>query len=194
MTDELFDVFAGVGHDLRNPLTSIVADAEHLARTAEDDRTAVAASHLVASAERMARMIDRLVDVSRVGGDVAIARTDFGALWWRVVRDSRALHPDVPISIETAGDTTGDWDEAQLARAAADLVADAIAQGTPGAPIAVHVDGRAPRSVVATVRSRGAALGLGLFVARQVVGAHGGMIAVASSDADGTIVRVALPR
>ena len=194
MTDELFDVFAGVGHDLRNPLTTIVMGAEHLARTAADDRTAVAASQIVASAARMARLIDQLVDVSRVGVPVAVERADLGALWRRVVDEMRALRRDARISIDVAGDATGAWDAAQLVRAGANLVHDAIAYGTPGAPIAVHVDGRAPEVVVATVHSFGAALGLGLYVARRVVVAHRGTIAIASSNADGTTVRVELPR
>jgi signal transduction histidine kinase len=42
--------------------------------------------------------------------------------------------------------------------------------------------------------ARSAGLGLGLFIARQIAAAHGGDLAVESSDGAGTLVTVRLPR
>lgn len=46
----------------------------------------------------------------------------------------------------------------------------------------------------ATADPRSASLGLGLFIAREIVKGHGGDLRVASSDSDGTVFTVELPR
>jgi two-component system sensor histidine kinase/response regulator len=95
------------------------------------------------------------------------------------------------------------------------LLSNAIHHGTPGTPVTVAIDGGA--QIVVAVHNQGVippellprifdpfrggrtssgsrGLGLGLFITQQIVAAHGGHIAVASSPADGTAFTVTLPR
>jgi signal transduction histidine kinase len=68
----------------------------------------------------------------------------------------------------------------------ADRIASLFQPFTQGPEIAV--------AGAATVRPRGAGLGLGLYIVREIVDAHGGTISVDSHDDRGTTFLVRLPR
>ncbi len=123
---------------------------------------------------------------------------------------------DREVHVETRGATEGVWDEDRLAQALSNLLGNAVEHSPAGAAIQVLVDGRAPAHVEVAVANPGAipaealpevfepfrqgrpsgskGLGLGLFITREIVRAHGGTIDVASSDAEGTRFRCTLPR
>lgn len=65
-TDLYRDQFVGIiSHDLRSPLSAITAGAALLAASANDRRQAIVAARIVNSAQRMERMIDDLLDLTR---------------------------------------------------------------------------------------------------------------------------------
>jgi signal transduction histidine kinase len=126
-------------------------------------------------------------------------------------------HPDRTVSLECDGDLMeGTWDEERLAQVLTNLIENGLRHGTPGGSprVRVHagtkgltVEVSNPGEISADVRPqlfepfrRGnnqgthEGLGLGLFIVRQIVLAHGGTIGVSSSAAEGTTFRLELPR
>ena len=75
----LSEMFVGVlSHDLRNPLSAIVTGARLLEHRAESDKIASPARRILSSAERMARMIDQLLDFTRIRQGQGIPGQVFG--------------------------------------------------------------------------------------------------------------------
>jgi len=60
-------MFVGVlGHDLRNPLSAITTSASLLLRRADSEQISKPTARILAGAERMARMIDQILDFTRI--------------------------------------------------------------------------------------------------------------------------------
>ena len=219
----LAEMFAGiVGHDLRNPLNAILTSA-HLVSQIVDDATAKAAlNRIISSGHRMQRMIDQLLDVSRIriGGRIPLqpAPIDLQPVAAQVIQEIVAANPSAVIRLDAIGDTTGTWDVDRLMQLISNLVGNAVHHGTPETAVPVTIDGTKPDEVTLSVRNQGAiaaellpilfspfrviherrhksrGLGLGLFVTRQIALAHGGDVHVASSAEHGTTFAVRLPR
>lgn len=220
-TDLYRDQFIGIlGHDLRSPLGAITAGAALLVRAAEgDQRQARLAARILNSAQRMERMIADLLDLTRtrLGGVIPLqpARTDLQSVCEEVVLEVQASHPDAVVHFQYRGDVTGTWDADRLAQVVSNLVGNAIEHGG-NTPVTLVVSGEGER-VRLTVHNRGNTipphaqakifepltggsshgtrhLGLGLFIARVIVVAHGGEIRVTSTEQSGTTFEVTLPR
>jgi signal transduction histidine kinase len=161
---------------------------------------------------------------SRLGGGIPVVRAemDLGKVVRSVVDEVAAAHPDRPIRTDTRVQQRGRWDAARLRQALGNLVGNAVQHGAEGTTVTVDVQGTAAQVTVA-VHNRGAvisadqldgifnpmrsqraprtaargptgSLGLGLYIAERIVGAHGGHIDVESSEASGTTFTVRLPR
>ena len=221
-TDLYRDQFIGIlSHDLRSPLSAITAGAAFLAASVNDDqRQARVAGRILNSAQRMERMIADLLDLTRtrLGGVIPLklARLDLQQLCDEVLLEVQAAHPDAVVHFNVSGNLTGEWDSDRLAQVMSNLLGNAIQHGG-GGPItleahgaddrvtfSVHNEGRAiPLAVQASIfepLARGASddvthsIGLGLFIARAIITAHGGEIRLRSADGLGTTFEVLLPR
>jgi signal transduction histidine kinase len=210
-----------VGHDLRTPLNAIAGSAAVLARAPDLPTSRVrAAQRILSSAGRMSGMIRDLLDYTRarVGGfATSPAPAHLGEICRRVVQEVLAASPGRAIRFTEQGDLEGEWDPARLEQVFSNLVANACHHGIEGAPIRVRAAGREgdvlvevhndgppiPGDVLPHIfepfrrgepeRAAGEGLGLGLFIARTLVEAHGGTIEVVTGG-DGTTFRVTLPR
>jgi signal transduction histidine kinase len=211
-----------VGHDLRNPLGAVHMSTALLqkkgglagwqARTVERMRS---------SAGRMSRIIADLLSYTRtrLGNGLPIARRTcaLDEIVKRVVDELSAANADREISVAAQGDVSGEWDPDRLEQVASNLVSNAVDHGDPAAPVRVELEGE-PDCVVLRVRNEGppvpgevlahlfepfsrgpdeksrkaSGLGLGLYIAREIVRGHGGEIAAASGPE--TVVTVRLPR
>jgi signal transduction histidine kinase len=211
-----------VGHDLRNPLGAVHMSAALLqkkgalagwqARTVERMRS---------SAGRMGRIIADLLSYTRtrLGNGLPIQRraARLDEIVRRVVDELSAASADREISVSASGDLAGEWDPDRLEQVASNLVSNAVDHGDPATPVVVELEGGADE-VVLRVRNRGppvppevlahlfepfsrgpdeksrkaSGLGLGLYIAREIVRGHGGEID--ASSADETVVTVRLPR
>jgi signal transduction histidine kinase len=222
--DESRELFlATLGHDLRNPLNAIVVSSELVARSGQlDEENTRIASQMSGFAKVMTVMIHDLLDFTRTrlggGMPVSATRTDLQDLCRDVLDEFRAAHPHRPLRLESFGDTSGEWDAARLRQVVSNLVANAIQYGGD-APVEVFARGE-ESDVLFAVRNQGPPIsspalptifdpfvrapegatkhrrgvGLGLYIARQIVITHGGTIVVASDETTGTVFTVRLPR
>jgi signal transduction histidine kinase len=194
--------------------------AQYISRTNPGEKATEAAARIISSSERMTRMIDQLLDFTRirVGNGIALnrSRLDLAELCQHVKEEIEAGNPGCCIRVETQGNAVGHWDSDRLLQVFSNLVGNAVNHGQAGCTVSIRTDGTDDSSVEVRVHNAGAVpdeilpvifeafrgsstqgktrgLGLGLFVTRQIVLAHGGEIE-ALSNSDGTTLRIQLPR
>lgn len=214
-----------VGHDLRNPLASISTAGHVLALETEfpvEQRQHIGRT-ILASAERMARMINEVLDFTRarLGAGIPIAPRDVDAfaLAQSVVDEVRVANPDRTVHLATSGEGQVQWDPERIAQVLSNLLGNALHHGDPRQPISVALIGdesgmtlsvhnhgplippdRAASLFDPFRRGDGGAgrtsdgLGLGLYIVKEIVHGHKGAIAVDSTQQRGTTFQVILLR
>ncbi len=223
-TEHFRDQSLGIlGHDLRNPLSSVVMGAQALMESTElNAQNRSTATRMFNSAERMSRMIEDLLDLTRTrfGDLIPIVRApmDLAPLCRQIVSELAGHRPPGQLKLVESGDLRGSWDSDRISQVLSNLIWNAIQHGNKVSPIEVsvtahgeevwlevHNEGSAlPEDVQATlfqpmvrhtkdVQSR-SGLGLGLYIASQVAVAHGGTLTVSSSESAGTSFTARLPR
>lgn len=217
------EMFIGIlGHDLRNPLSSIITGAGLVLRRKHGDEVSKPVERIMSSATRMGRMIDQILDFTRIrlgaGLPLEPRRTDLVEVF-RAAIEELGAGTKLDIQVEHRGDTFGRWDGDRLGQLASNLVSNAIRHGSGGT--AVSIDGSADDRVIVEVRNEGAisadilqsvfeplattgtsvtkragssGLGLGLYISQKIVTAHGGEISCSTEVPDCTRFRVELPR
>jgi signal transduction histidine kinase len=215
------DRFVGIlGHDLQNPLAAIRMSAHTASATLSTKGSAARAMDVIlTSAERMARMIDQLLDFTRArignGIDLSPRPCDIVEMCEVVAAELQAARASAKVTVDATGATVGQWDPDRIAQLLSNVVGNAIKHGS-AEWTAVYVDGTKPAHVAIEVRNRGeipaellpilfdptrrarpadpaAGLGLGLYIADQIVRAHGGSIDVTSAGGETTAL-IVLPR
>ena len=217
--NEMFSAL--LAHDLRNPLSAILASAQLLERRSSEPHVQEASARILASGRHMGRLIEDMLDLARarLAGGIVVKREpgDIKPLVERVVRECQAAWPGRPIETVYDGDFAGSWDSERIAQVVSNLAGNALKHGDPIAPVRVQLDGTRQDEVIMSVANRGTipaelvahlfdpfrggqrpagrseGLGLGLYIVYQVVKAHGGGVDVATGD-ERTVFRVALPR
>jgi two-component system sensor histidine kinase/response regulator len=222
-TLRLNEMFAAVlGHDLRNPLSAILTAAQLLELKSSDEAVQRTASRMLSSGKRMSRLIDDMLDLARarLAGGIPIKREhlDLGCVIERVVQEQQAAHPSRHIELRAQGDLNGEWDMERLAQVASNLIGNALQHGQDGEPVQIDLDGTQADVVVLSVKNSGriaaetlphifdpfrrgedepgrtGGLGLGLYIAQQIVHAHQGSVNVQSPDGAHTVFSVSIPR
>jgi PAS domain S-box-containing protein len=212
-----------LGHDLRNPIGAITMASDTLGRRSDLPASAREQIRVIRNAsDRMNEMIGTLLDFTRTRflGVLPIVPVpaDLGEISRDAIEELRAANPDHEIELEVRGNPLGEWDPSRMSQMVSNLVGNATFHGAPGTPVRVLVEDRddtvvlkvsndgppiAPDllSVVFEPFRRGnqddrspRGLGLGLYIARQIVLAHHGTIRVESTAQEGTTFTVELPR
>lgn len=214
-------LLAIVSHDLRNPLGVIMASAGLLLRRLPDDRLAKALERILTNGQRASRIVGDLLDLTRarLGDGISIDREelDFGPVLDDLVEEFRVGHPDVVLEFERDPELVGCLDSDRLVQVVSNLLANAVRHGATngavrlcarahGRDVQVVVQNQGtpiPAELLASIfdpfkrgeRRRGTqqGLGLGLYIVRHIVAAHGGEVTVTSNSRDGTTFAVNLP-
>jgi PAS domain S-box-containing protein len=215
---EFRETFIGIlGHDLRNPLAAIGLTATTLLRHGRlDEQAKTQVARIVGSHARMTKMISQLLDLTRarLGGGFSFEPkpTDLRQVFQGVVEEFEA-----PIKLEVEGDVTGTWDPDRLAEALSNIAGNAIEHAVPGTPVVVKARAEGPEIVVEVSnqgepipadvlpfifepfrraqqeRSTTGTLGLGLYIAKQIVNSGSGTLVAYSTDGT-TTFSMRLPR
>jgi len=223
-TSNAMELFIGIiGHDIRNPLGTILMSSEVLVRTGQI--TAKAATPIQNAALRIKAIIEQVVDFTRAQADgvmpIAPVPGDLAEQLRKVVQETQVRHPDRTVRLETSGDFTGSWDEGRMGQLLSNLLANALLYGARQSEVSVKM-WSTPAEVCFSVHNTGAAipagererifqplergsqsererrepsgLGLGLYICREIVHSHGGTLQLESGDPEGTTFTVTLPR
>ena len=219
--DRFRELFIGMlGHDLRTPLSAVLSGSALTLRRgtlAEADVRTIRRIHT--SGQRMARMIEQLLDFTRtrLGGGIPLRceALDLRELLEQVVEELSAANPEALVTLEHEGVTGGVWDEDRLSEVFSNLIHNALKHGD-GEQVRVSLRGE-DSEVLVRVHNSGdpidpgvlplifdpfrraagkdkSGLGLGLYISQQIVAAHRGEIRVHSTKEEGTTVEVVLPR
>jgi signal transduction histidine kinase len=167
----------------------------------------------------MTRLIDDMLDISRIQhGKLSIRprRTDLAELTRNTVADFDAHYGNVPLHVEAAEGVVGDWDDSRIGQVLVNLLSNALRYGE-GKPVQVNVGRTAEGKALLAVTDQGAGIalqdqqrifeqfergdaarnspgmGLGLFISRYFVQAHGGSLTVKSAPGAGARFEVLLP-
>jgi len=221
--DRVRDQFVAIlGHDLRDPLNTIVfTQHRQLSRADHLDGATVRATERTANAaKRMERMIADLLDLARgrLGGGISIVpvRLDARTLITETVQEIAHTHPerDVQCRVEDgSGDFVVEWDSDRIAQIIANLLGNALVHGRD--PVVVSMTDEADNVAIevsnrgeisgdvlphlfdpfgpSTPDTRRDGLGLGLYIVQQIAQGHGGHVAADSAN-DHTTIAVRLPR
>jgi signal transduction histidine kinase len=170
---------------------------------------------------RLGKLIAELLEVSRIiWGRFQPERedVDLGALVQESLarQEQQLLDASCPVHLDVQGAVRGRWDRGRLDRVLDNLIGNAAKYGA-GKPIEVRLQGRA-EDVLLEVRDHGIGIdpadharvferferavsrkqfggfGLGLWISRKIVEAHGGSISLMSVPGGGSTFSVELPR
>ncbi len=224
------DFLSIVSHELRTPLTSIQGYSQLLEARLRTDRDGdskeMAHLRVIRSqVSRMRRLVDDLLDVSRIDrrGGVSIEPIDFDIA--DEVREAvaRIAREQTDRRIEIAAPATLQVhaDRDRLDQVLSNLLENAVKYSPDGGPVQVSVEGRGAEIEIRVTdtgigipaehrenvferfyqadgdagRRRFGGLGLGLYISRAIVDAHGGRIwAAANGEGGGSIFAFRIPR
>jgi PAS domain S-box-containing protein len=213
-----------VSHDLRNPINAIsMATTLLLRQGGLDAPRRRTLERILGSAERATRLLADLLDFTqaRLQGalPVKLRPVDLHELTRQVVEEVQLAHPSRQLVLEQRGEGRGEWDADRLAQLITNLVSNALAYGAVHCAVRVRTVGL-PDEVRLSVHNTGEpippklmgqlfqplkrgedtaapgkhSIGLGLFIVKHIVDAHGGSLSVESTVESGTTFTVSLPR
>ena len=160
---------------------------------------------------------------ARFGAGLPVVRSvmNMGTVAEQIVGEVRLVHPHRTIELSLSGILVGEWDKARIGQVFSNLLNNAMQYGSHHLPVRIGLKGE-PKLVTLTVGNDGAPipadkiktifdpltravteddagltsgnLGLGLYITKEVVVAHDGIIQVTSSEAEGTIFTACFPR
>jgi len=213
-----------LNHELRTSVASILMSAQVLThRSPPGSPEAKAAQRILRSCEQLRQTLDALSDFTKVrlGDHLQVDRVpdDMGVLCKQALDAFARVDPERRVRLTSDGDLSGDWDTARIGEAIGALLGHAARFASRGSVITIAAAGHAGDEVTVTVHGDGtpidvetlqtifdpvarvesedatyAGLGLGLFIVRKVVDAHGGHVRVEAAPETGTTFTVVLPR
>jgi two-component system, OmpR family, sensor kinase len=189
---------ADASHELRTPVTALLGNVEYAAKHGADAEVLADLRH---DATRLARLVDSLLALERVGATAAPGDpVALGA----VVRGALDLHDPGRVHVGSVDDVTVAGDEDALRRAVSNLIENGLLHGPAGGHVTVSLDRAGDRARLtvsdegagpgpddqerlferfwrADGAVRGPGSGLGLSIVAAIAQSHGGRVLVDGS-------------
>jgi two-component system phosphate regulon sensor histidine kinase PhoR len=218
--DELITI---ISHDLKNPMASIKGYADLLLRRSARNPEDPNRRGLQIISEQIIRMnglLDKLLDLSRITAErVRIDRrpADLAQIVSHTIAELRSTTGRQELTLERAeGAYSGAFDVMRIHQAIEQIVANAIAYSPEDSPVIVRLERSGSEAIVSVMdhgigipadeqeriiepffRASNAAsrsgMGMGLFVAQQILAQHEGRIWFESAQGQGSTFYIALP-
>jgi two-component system, OmpR family, sensor kinase len=210
-----------MAHDLRNYLTPLLGRISWIAHQATRDGLMSYAEHAQAMAvtvRRMDKIIGDLLDITKLEQDLlALAKKDVDLTALAQETASAVTTPLCPVAVESAAPVHAEADPGKIRQALENLLFNAIKYSPEGAVVRIVVtidmqDDSKQALIIVQDRGpgidpaimprlftrfapgpRSTGLGLGLFLARGIIVAHGGSLTAESSAGTGATFRMTLP-
>lgn len=217
---ERTDFLVGVAHDMRAPLAGIIGFArilEELDVVAADPMGREAAQFIAAESERLSDLVTQLVDLGRV--DLGETTLDLEALELskateQAVDSMKVRFPSHRFVIRSDGPVWVEADLLRIHRILINLIENAAVHGPSGGLVTIELRG-GPEGATIAVSDRGSGVpeverdriferfvrldgssagsGIGLYLVKALVEAHGGTITVSDAPGGGARFSVELP-
>lgn len=198
-------MLAALGHDLRSPLSAIAMAADLL--TTDDYSSADLGKRIARSSSRMQRLVDQMLDLSRIqsgmGLGVSRQREDLAAVVRHAVDEARTGFPGTDLQVSLPEALPAFIDADRIGQVVSNLLSNARHHGKLGRPtkVVLQADGRnavltvsnegdpIPPAVRAQIfqpfkpeslrnRSNRTGLGLGLHIVHEIVRSHAGRVEI----------------
>jgi PAS domain S-box-containing protein len=219
----LRDEFLSIAsHELKTPLTALQIQLQSLRQRMQSlgDHLVSKVERATRSSERLASLVEALLDVSRIASgsfELKPQRFDLAEAVHEAVERMRdaATNSDCSLSAKLSGPILGTWDRLRIEQVVTNLVGNSIkyAAGSPievslsldGACAVLKVSDRGPgidesaiprifdRFERAAAARHYGGLGLGLYVVREIVHAHDGEVSVRNLPEAGVCFTIRLP-
>lgn len=209
-------------HELRTPVTVILAECETLERTAETTEDYVEGMTVIhRQAEQMSRLIGQLLHITRLEQGTqktCMERGDLTALAEAVCEQQKMIAPEgVVLTFDGPESVEAQMDVILMTRLLNNLISNAFRYGSGGGHVRVTVRRTGSCAVLSVsddgagippdqqekiwqrfyqvdaARSGGEGTGLGLYMVRQIARLHGGTAAVESAPGQGSTFTVRIP-
>ena len=221
------DFIAIAGHELRTPLTALRLQIEGVSRAVARDlapeRARERLDRALTNADRLGKLIEGLLDVSRIASDGLVLKrqpVDLARLVLEAMDRTREQIEKGGYTVfflGGGGPCVGEWDALRLDELVSNLVANAIKYGRSAGKIDIGLR-QDHDSAILTVTDRGIGIapedqerifnrferavstsnfggfGLGLWISRKIAEAHGGTLTVDSTPDVKTTFTVHLPK
>jgi two-component system, OmpR family, sensor histidine kinase KdpD len=209
-------VLHAISHDLRSPLTAITTAASALRGPVSESEHRELLDVISGEGRRLAKLVDDLLDLSRIEAGAVAPQTDWCDLRDVVSSVLAGVRGEHRVDLELPDDLPlVRADAAQLERVFSNLVENAVRHSPEGQPVVIRAAGVAGRVTVRVIDRgegipssergrifepffrgrgrRGTGSGLGLAISRGFVEANGGEILLATGQGRGTSFAVTFP-
>ena len=209
-------------HELRTPISVILAQGEYLLDIAKDEKEKELAQSIVDKANQVSKLVSRLLMLARIDQNrqkFNKEKVDIGVIADIAIDSMKDLaeKKNITLSANVADDTFAEADEALLLSAITNLISNGIKYGRQSGYVSVSAADIGDKTEI-TVSDNGigidkmhidkiwdrfyriddvrndeyASCGLGLSMVKAIIELHGGTISVESTLGEGTVFKIIL--